>query len=255
MKFETYTPCEILKPYIRCFAVQEAAHSGIYKVLPDTSPVIGFQYKGALSWLQDEREIRLASSGITGLRDVYRAFKNSPDIGTILVFFKEGGAAAFFREPLHEFFGESAALRDFIPGPEIQEVEARLHEAKSDPMRIRIIEKFLISRLSSLEPDKLVNAALRLIHASKGSIRISELAGSLHISRSPLEKRFRKAVGASPKKFASIVRLKCLIESFRDGASPAELGNAAGYYDQSHFIKQFKVFTGETPEKFFADDK
>src|ERR1700722_9499718 len=102
MRFDTYIPCDILTPYVKAFVISETTNEKTYKVLPDTGLVIGFQYKGKLSYLDKENEMPLSNSGITGLRDSYRVFKNSKDTGTVLVFFKEAGAASFFRQPLHE---------------------------------------------------------------------------------------------------------------------------------------------------------
>ena len=251
MKFDIYIPTDILKPYIQSFVIQETVDENVYKVLPNTGLVIGFQYKGKLSYLDNENEKPLSTSGITGLRDSYRVFKNSKDIGTVLVFFKEAGAASFFRQPLHELFRESISLDNFMLRSELLLLEERLYEARSDETRIKVVEEFLISRLAYVEPDQLVLAALALIHKSKGNIRIKELMQQLHISQSPLEKRFRQAVGASPKKFASIVRLKNAIQHYSPQDSLTALSYEAGYYDQAHFIKEFKTFTGDTPETFF----
>jgi hypothetical protein len=88
MKFDTYIPCDILKPFVKSFAVQETTKENTYKVLPDTGLVIGFQYKGKLSRLQNETETPLSISGVSGLADHSITFKNSPDIGTVLIFFK-----------------------------------------------------------------------------------------------------------------------------------------------------------------------
>lgn len=252
MKFETYIPCDILKPYVKMFAIQETDAEQTYKVLPDISIVIGFQYKGKLSVLENKNEIPLSRSGMTGLRNSYRIFKNSPDIGTVLVFFKETGAATFFKQPLHEIFGESLSLDNFMLRSELLLLEEKLCEANSDKLRIDIIEQFLISKIVPANQDALVLAALSLIHKSKGNIRIKELMQQLHTSQSPLEKRFRKAVGASPKKFAAIVRLKNTIQQYTPGNSMTGLGYEAGFYDQSHFIKEFKTFTGDTPEHYFS---
>jgi methylphosphotriester-DNA--protein-cysteine methyltransferase len=134
-------------------------------------------------------------------------------------------------------------------------LEEQLAEARTDTQRIASVEHFLISRMTNTEPDKLVLAALALIHRSKGNIRIKELTEQLFISQSPLEKRFRQVVGASPKKFASIVRLKNIIQQYDTVNSLTELGYENGFYDQAHFIKEFKAFTGDTPEKFFSDKK
>jgi YesN/AraC family two-component response regulator len=255
MKFDTYIPCDILKPFVKSFAVQETTIENAYKVLPDTSLVIGFQYKGRLSRIQNGQETSLSVFGVSGLADYSRTFKNSPDIGTVLIFFKEAGATQFFRQPLHELFRESVSLDNFMLLSELLCLEEQLAEAKTDRQRIASVEQFLISSMTKTEPDKLVLAALEIIHKSKGNIRIKELMEQLHISQSPLEKRFRQAVGASPKKFASIVRLKNVIQQYDTVNSLTELGYQTGFYDQAHFIKEFKTLTGDTPEKFFSDKK
>lgn len=255
MKNETYIPCDALKPFIKSFVITETGDETTYKVLPDTGLVIGFQYKGHLSKIQDKIESPLSISGVSGLTDQSRIFKNSPNIGTVLVLFKESGATPFFRQPLHELFRESISLDNFMLCSELLSLEEQLAEAKTDTQRIVAVEGFLISRMKNTEPDKLVLAALALIHKSKGTIRIKELVEQLHISQSPLEKRFRQAVGTSPKKFASIVRLKYIIQQHSPTSSLTELGYEAGFYDQAHFIKEFKTFTGDTPEKFFGNKK
>ncbi|TDE13351.1 helix-turn-helix domain-containing protein [Dyadobacter psychrotolerans] len=251
MRFEMHLPSEILKSYVQAFAIQENANESTYKVLPGTSLVIGFQFKGKLSYLENGHEIPLETFGITGLQNSYRIFKNTPETGTVLVFFKEGGAAAFFKNPLHELFRESVSLDNFMLRSELLLLEERLCEASTDQKKIGVVEQFLIARMNPGSTDQLVVAALSIIHKNKGTIRIKDLADQLHISQSPLEKRFRQAVGASPKKFASIVRLKNVIEQQREIETLTRLGYEAGYYDQAHFIKEFRTFTGEPPEKYF----
>lgn len=252
MGLNTYIPCDMLKPFVKSFAVQEISQESSYTVLPDIGLVIGLQFKGKLSRLQNEKETTLSASGVSGLADYSRTFKNSPDIGTVLIFFKEAGAAQFFRQPLHELFRESVSLDNFMLRSELLCLEEQLATAKTHAARIAAVEQFLIGRMTNIQPDKLVLAALALIHKSKGNIKIKELMEQLHISQSPLEKRFRQAVGASPKKFASIVRFKYVIQQYSSVSSLTELGYEAGFFDQAHFIKEFKTFTGDTPEKFFA---
>lgn len=218
------------------------AAEATYKVLPDTGVVIGFQYKGRLFRVEDGNPTPLSISGISGLADHSRAFRNLPGTGTILVFFKEAGAAPFFRQPLHELFRESVSLDNFMLRSELFCLEEQLVEAPTNPERIALLEKFFIGRMTQSEPDKLVLAALALIHQSKGNVRIKDLALQLHTSQSPLEKRFRAAVGASPKKFASIVRLKNVLQQYPTADSLTGLGYEAGFYDQAHFIKRVQGF-------------
>ncbi|HVU53580.1 MAG TPA: helix-turn-helix domain-containing protein [Puia sp.] len=252
MRFDTYIPQDILRPYIKHFAITESAGEATYKVLPDTGIVLGFQYRGRLSQVKDGQTTLLNPLGLTGIHDSYRIFKNSADIGTVLVYFREGGAAAFFRQPLHEVFRESISLDNFMLRSELLILEEQLCEAGADAGKIRALEEWLIERIRQITPDPLVMQALALIHQSKGNIRIKELAVQLHTSQSPLEKRFRQVVGATPKKFASIVRLKHTLQQYHPRNSLTDLGYEAGFYDQAHFIKKFSHFTGETPEEFFS---
>jgi AraC-like DNA-binding protein len=93
--------------------------------------------------------------------------------------------------------------------------------------------------------------ALQKIQAANSIVRIKELAGFLCISYDAFEKRFRKTVGTSPKQFSSIVRMKTIISKRPQSHTLFDLAIDAGYFDQAHFNKDFKLFTGQTPTDFF----
>ena len=232
-------------------AISESETASLYTVLPGTGPVIGFQYNGKLMLIDEDIDTPLSVSGITGMFDKYRNFKHDGPVGSVLVYFKPGGAAAFFKQPIHEIFGESLSLDNFMLRSELLVLEEKLQEAKTDNKRIYIVEQFLISKMHLGKTDELVLSALAFIYQNKGDIRMKELTEKLHISQSPFEKRFRQIVGLSPKKFASIIRLKHTIKSYSPQKSLTELGYEVGFYDQAHFIKEFKNFTGQTPHRFF----
>lgn len=250
MKFEKHLPAEALLPYIRHYVVSENDTANEYKVFPSTGLVIGFQYKGQLATIQDKAENRLSSAGITGVSDTYKVFKNSPNIGTILVYFTEIGFTHFVAHPAHELFNQSISLDYLFDKGQVAEAEDRLAYAQSDKQRIRIVEQFLLSQLKTVQTDKLIMEAVRLIYQSKGTIRISELIDRLCISQSPFEKRFRKLVGTSPKKFASIVRFHTVLDHLGGTKSLAEICYENHFFDQAHFIKDFRQYTGDTPENF-----
>jgi AraC-like DNA-binding protein len=253
MRSVRFIPSDLLKPFIKSYLITESAQEKTYTVLPDTGLVLGFQFSGRLSVLENSKTRSLDISGLTGLLDGFRVFKNTGQTRSLLVFLKEAGAPAFFKQAAHEFFGQSLALDDLILRSDIQRVEEQLNQAGTDLQKIQVIEAFLTARIDPPATDQLVLAALSLIDQTKGNIRIREIMQELHTSQSPLEKRFRQVVGASPKKFASIVRLKNLIEHYDPRHSLTAWGYQAGFYDQSHFIKEFKLFSGETPEIFFKN--
>ena len=252
MRFETFQPCEALRNEIACFIISENDSEQPYIVLPDTALVMGFQYKGRLSSLINDEAHELATSGITGLQNGFRLFKNIHATGSILVRFKPGGASAFFRLPVHELFDQSLSLDGLISRRVVSIIEEQLQAACSDTARIRIIEAFLLSRRHSPNPDPLVMNAVALIQRAGGNIRIAQLARELYTSSSPLEKRFRSRIGATPKKYAAIIRFRNIISAGQAAKSPANGAFEAGYFDQAHFIKDFRRFTGTTPGQFFS---
>ncbi|WP_285058094.1 helix-turn-helix transcriptional regulator [Pedobacter ginsengisoli] len=250
MKYDKYLPVERLRPYVKYFAVSESEAENTYKIFPSTGLVIGFQYRGRLSTINEIAESILDSSGITGLSDSYKIFKNSEKIGTVLIYFTETGFTHFATNPTNELFNLSLSLDQIFKKNDISEVEERLVEANSDKNRIEIVEQFLISQLRDIQIDKLIVEAVKLIYQSKGSLRMKELISKLYISQSPFEKRFRKIVGTTPKKFASIIRFNAVLDSLNGAKSLSEICHENNFFDQAHFIKDFRQYTGNTPESF-----
>lgn len=107
-----------------------------------------------------------------------------------------------------------------------------------------------MSQLKDIQVDKLIIEAVRLIYHSKGTIRIKELNEKLFISQSSFEKRFRKVVGTTAKKFASIVRFNTVLDNLNETKPLTEICFENNFFDQAHFIKDFKQFTGDTPDNF-----
>ncbi len=250
MKFDRHLPTDELKPYIKYYVVSENDVESEYKIFPSSGLVIGFQYKGQLSVLKENSEIKLSSSGITGISDSYKIFRSSADIGTILVYFTETGFTHFTSHPANELFNLSLSLEDIFDKKSVTGIEEKLSVAATDVQRIEIVEQFLLAQLKDIQSDKLIVEAIKLICRSNGTIRIKELNAKLFISQSPFEKRFRKVVGTTPKKFASIVRFNAVLQNLNEIKSLTEICFENNFFDQAHFIKDFRQFTGDTPEHF-----
>lgn len=251
MKISKYSPSLPLRPFIRSFLIIESEQGMVNRILPDSALVAAFRFKGSVSYRDYGGDTALSPSVITGIRTSARVVTYSRGAGVLLAIFRETGAAAFFSRPLHEIGGISVPLSDFFPGGALSRVEDELSGAKSDPGRIAVIEGFFLSGLVNQAPDPLVREAVRRILQAGGNIRMRELAKALCISLDPFEKKFRKITGASPKRFAGIVRFRNLIGNRSGGQSLTDLAYQAGYHDQSHFIRDFKSLAGQTPGDFF----
>ena len=251
MNIVDFIPTAQLKPFVMTYRIIESQDELVNRVLPNTSLAIAFRCKGNVNYIRENHNDNLPISTISGIRKSVRLIHYSKNTETLVILLKEAGAKAFFKEPLHELFEESVSLDNFIPQKKIAIIEELLAEAKTHNQKIAIIEQFLLSRLHDYKPDKLIAAAIAIIQSKKGIIKIKELADTLYISQDAFEKRFRKTIGSSPKQFCYVVRIKSIIDQKQDNQNLIDLAFDAGYFDQPHFNKDFKLFTGQTPSKFF----
>lgn len=122
--------------------------------------------------------------------------------------------------------------------------------------RIQCIETFLLARLNKLEViDRIVKSSVEILLDQAGQVKVEEMAERLKVQRRQLERKFSSAVGLSPKQLSKIIRLQAALKQLHQNTalSLTELAYQNGYFDQSHFIKDFKNFTGMSPKKFYAD--
>ncbi|MEH3112606.1 helix-turn-helix domain-containing protein [Pedobacter terrae] len=250
MRIGNYIPTDALRPFIRSFKVIESPEATTNIVLPNTSIAISLCYKGQVSYLHTSNQLNLPNSTITGLRKSARVIHYFDESATVIILFTEMGAKAFFDHSVYELFEGTVSLDNFFQKQDLEILVERLAEAENNVQKIVTVENFLLSNLKRERNDSLISTAIKKIYASNGSIRIKKMADDLYLSKDAFEKRFRKAVGSSPKQFSSIVQLKNITaRPLSDSLVRVALNN--GFYDQSHFNKCFKVFTGFTPLEFF----
>ena len=246
-------PDERLAPFVRQFTVVEtdAGEEATRVLIPNSGLIAGFRFAGSATLLEDSRATRMPDVSIAGLRTTARRMVTSAGSGIILAVFRATGAAQFFAPPLHELFGDTIAIDDAMPRRFIDEMHTRIAEAPDHRSRAAIVEEFLLGRRLHRPADPLVEEALLAIGSTHGRIRIAELARRLGISQNSLERRFRQVVGASPKQYGTILRLRHAVKLHRAGATLTEASISAGYFDQPHWNRQFKSVTGAAPQQFF----
>lgn len=131
----------------------------------------------------------------------------------------------------------------------------RLEETPSVVGRFLLFEDFIRDRLRRARPvAPAVNLAVRRILASGGQVSAAGLRDELGCSPRYLETRLAEHVGLSPKQFSRLVRFSRAIERVRHTAVPrwSDVAAECGYYDQPHFNREFRRFTGVSPGEFLA---
>jgi len=243
-------PGEALRPFVKRFLVVEsrAAHHDAH--LPDTGLVAAFRFRGECRLNGGAPAPRAA---ITGLWDRVRGHAHSRDHAVVVVAFTPLGASAWLRQPLEELANATTDLGAVLGRPaELDRLHEQLACAASHEERIRLVEDLLLAHTGEALPDPLVAAAVEMIERTRARMRVGELSRRIGLSQSALERRFRRLVGASPRRFASLIRLRNVLRLREAGSDLTTIAHAAGYCDQPHFIKDFKRFTGLPPGSFFA---
>ncbi|MEI9919011.1 MAG: helix-turn-helix domain-containing protein [Bacteroidota bacterium] len=104
--------------------------------------------------------------------------------------------------------------------------------------------------------DHPADKAVEFIFSKKGMVTVASICKEVSVSERYLQQLFRKYVGVSPKFFARVVRFSYIFQLIKDKDPDwAQVVYEAGYYDQSHFIRNFKAFTGEDPSEYIFAEK
>lgn len=174
-------------------------------------------------------------------------------IDMIAVVFNPAGAKAFFSLPLNKTAGLRLSADD-LEDKELSELENRLTCIEDDKLCLRLIEQFLIKRLTRLaEPNlKRIETAVRLINSGQNDI--ARLAGTTCLSTKQFCRIFSGHIGINPKEFSRTVRFQRALHILENNQaiSFTALAYECGYFDQSHMIREFKYLSGYTPGEYLA---
>ncbi len=157
--------------------------------------------------------------------------------------------ASLFRINAVELRNRHLPLEDLL-GMDQLEVWYRLREAKTAGRRIQIVSDWLIERLTgSPQPHWAVPPALRRLQ--HGADRVQAIAKAAGLSERRLGAVLRDQTGLGPKTYARLRRFQRALDSVSGTAIDwARLAGDAGYYDQSHLIRDFNHFSGLTPRQY-----
>jgi AraC-like DNA-binding protein len=168
------------------------------------------------------------------------------------VHFKPWGLAPFLAIPAVELRNRPVTVEEVWGRPAAEELRDRLATAPGPCEMLTLLEEQLMQRVCETAGLGLVRHTSSVIAAATGAVAIGDLSAAAGVSSTHLAQRFKEVVGITPKRFARTYRLTATVLSI-DPAGPVDwldLAASAGYYDQAHFINEFRAFTGLTPTRY-----
>ncbi|MEM7086239.1 MAG: helix-turn-helix domain-containing protein [Bacteroidota bacterium] len=184
---------------------------------------------------------------VWGPHNMYHQLKSKKDKGVcVIVNFKPGKAKYFIPGKLDKYQNRLIDIGSVWNKRNEEEIIVALESPNA-----RNVEAFLLNRLL-YRKKSLIDNAMESIVSNKGVVEINYLAKSIKLSSSHFRKRFKEEVGISPSQFCKIYRTQSIMTFLKEESSISltELTYKFGYFDQSHFIREFKSVVGISPGQF-----
>lgn len=251
-------PHPSLRPYVRRYVgwFEHMAAPLCRRELPtDEVPVIvSFGAPIRIYDAGDSERFSVRESFATGAYDSYVRVVSSGPSGGVQINFSILGARLFLNQPLDTLRNQSVPLEDVL-GSLAKRLTTMLQDAPDWDARFVILDREIGARLkSATTPPAQVSWAWRRIIETKGRIDIGRIVEEVGWSQRHLITRFRSDIGLSPKTMARVMRFGRAARLLRLPSRP-DLSTVAldcGYYDQSHFTRDFRTFAGVTPGELIA---
>ncbi|HEY2139385.1 MAG TPA: helix-turn-helix domain-containing protein [Chthoniobacterales bacterium] len=193
-------------------------------------------------------------SWISGERTAPIVIEEDGYVHLVGVRLRAGGAWPLLGLPLSEFTGRVVDM-DAVLGREIDRLREDLGEAFDDDRRFTLVEEWLLRRIRGrVQPPRAVQYALEVIQRGDEALRIGRIADEIGLSHKHLLREFDRCVGLRPKTFARLCSFQRAIDwiGHKPSVDWADAALVCGYYDQAHFIHEFRSFSGLTPESYLS---
>ncbi|MDO6431667.1 helix-turn-helix domain-containing protein [Flavitalea sp. BT771] len=261
MQYQEYIPSKALSKYIKCYYIYV---SGSNIVIEDKAFATGcvemmFNLEG-VQWEININNQFVSTPGVELWGQIIKplAFRTPGKNRMFGIRFYPHAASAFLNEDI-SLFNDSVTDLTGVIGQPVQELHRKLVDAGSAHQRIALVETFLLKRLSLFEKklDKLelVQAVMSELKKEDFFDNISNVASRYGITSRYLQKIFLLHTGITPKLYSKINRFQnSLLLIGKGGSSLTSIAYDCGYADQSHFIRDFKSFTGNPPSVFNIDN-
>ena len=260
MTYQEFKPKGILKDFIQCYFTCETETNVVSedKVFASGSIEIMFNLGATRKQfslngnLMTEPDIQLWGQVLKPI-----TIKSLGKHSIFGIRFFSHTAICFFNEAIEQFNDTVFNLEDVI-GNKVNEVHSKLLASHTTIQKIEIIEDFLIKRLllfdKKINKLNLVSSVMSELAQEEYKTNMDIIAYRYGISSRYLQKIFLQYSGVTPNLFRKINRFqKSLYLVANSNNSFTSIAHHCGYFDQSHFIKDFKEFTGTTPSDFHLE--
>lgn len=202
----------------------------------------------------DGRRIEAPGAVVSGLATTFEIIDTDEQEHVVGVSFRPGGTRAFCEAPASELVGRDVALADLWPAAHVRRLREQLLEAPRPSAALDVLEAALASAWRDRPLHRASSAALRHFLQAPEAARVSAVAEAAGMSVRRFIDAFTTDVGLTPKQFCRVRRFQHAVAAAHRGAAIdwADLAVAAGYYDQAHFIRDFRAFSGVTPTGYRA---
>jgi AraC-like DNA-binding protein len=252
MSYRLHAPSEPLAGLVDCYWIIEDANTAVVeqKIIPDGFPEIIFHFGDPYDIRLIDAWQRQARQLVAGQITRYFHLRNTGRSAMAGIKLKPHALAHWFGLQMHGLTDRVLDLHPLLPG-RLETLERELGSANDDGARLQVLNHFF-ERLPAQDPaPSALTAAVRCIFETQGLMPISELCSRADTGERQLERLFKRYIGLTPKFYSRIIRFSAI---FRRAQEPhttlSDLSAHSGYYDQPHFNRNFKAFTGEDPSRY-----
>jgi AraC-like DNA-binding protein len=262
MVYQVFPPSGPLVPFVDSYYVLEGNPWALpqrVKLTPTGSSGLIIQYGPDEGRIRVSNDIyadeRLSESFIFGQLRKYAVLEVSGATKMLGVHFKPAGFYHLFGRPMALFTDQGIDI-EWGLGRAAAQLTEQVREAQDAAERVEVVDGFLLAFLRKGPiPDSVTDGAVHLLQTSQGNMPITGLAQTLGVSRRTLERKFAAEIGILPKQFASIIRFNAMLNARQiSHSSWLDAAYESGYCDQSHLIRQVRLFCGEVPSQLLSDE-
>jgi len=249
MNYHIFTPPEQLNDLVQCFWTLESdpdvATPKEYFLMADSCPEIIFQYnEGFQAYSAQSARIRFQHS-------ISDKFDVGNKVGFFGVRLNPHAVNQLLNIPAKEVVNHVFDFSDFFrqDGPALAD---QVYSADKNTDRIALVSDYLTKKVSRKKADP-VKYFVDQVVSKRGDVDIAAMQQASGLSVKQFERRFKAISGFAPKYFARIVRFQTVKDrySLSRFSSMTSLAYSCNYYDQSHFNREFKEFSGVQPLQYF----